>query len=205
MSPLYGSAFLWLLAAVLWWSGWREEPDGRVPRWAVGVFLAGWPFLLRMDIPTPFATINGAWAWTLSAVCVLAWKTPGARRWTALSSGVLLGAVYLLFGRLASYPGGYPRAATLWLLAAMIGWMASLFLRAASDQTLAISVAFYSSVGLMAFVKGTDVAAHPFWATEWTESWWTAVLAARLWTIGVDAAAEKAGRWIPRWGSRRGG
>ncbi|MFC5403836.1 hypothetical protein [Cohnella soli] len=205
MSPSYGSAFLWLFAAVLWWSGWREEPRGRVPRWFVGVFLAGWPLLLRIDVSTTYGDINGAWAWTLLAVLVLAVTTPGARKWTALSSGVLLGAVYLLFNRLASYPGGYPREMTMWLMAVMIGWVAALFLRTSAEQVLAISVALYANVGLLAIVRGSDVVAHSSWATEWTEAWWTAVLAARLWSIGVDAIAVKASRWIPGWGNRRGG
>ncbi|WP_147423824.1 hypothetical protein [Cohnella endophytica] len=207
MSPAFGAAFLWLLTTILWWSGWREESKERLPHWAVGVFLAVWPMALLINVKLTLAlTFNGAWLWTLVAIVVLAVITPSVRRWMAMSSGVLLGAVYVLISRLAYYPSGFSHAYASWLTAMIVGALAAVLLRGVSEQVLAISAAFYLSDGITAFVHSSMASeAIPISrAMDWMEAWWVALLSARLGTISVKATMELARRWAPRWGGRGG-
>ena len=43
MTAGYWAAILWLAAAVLWWSGWREELAGNISPRAATLFFALWP------------------------------------------------------------------------------------------------------------------------------------------------------------------
>jgi hypothetical protein len=203
MSPMFGAVFLWLLASILWWSGWREEAVGAIPQWAVGAFLAVWPFALLANAAIhPFLSLNGAWIWTMSAMIALAWGIESTRRWTSISTGVLLGCIYLMLNRLAFYPSGLSHFLAPWVMAIVIGWVSAMLLRNASEQFLAISVGLYLSEGISALVM-TSI--PRVLESEWMEFWWIAVLFARLWSESVKSLAIQARRWTLKKGWRRGG
>jgi hypothetical protein len=206
MSPMFGAVFLWLLATIFWWSGWREEAVGSIPHWAAGVFLAVWPmaFLANVAI-TPSLSFNGAWIWTMAAIIALAWGIQSNRRWTSISAGVLLGCIYLLLSRLAFYPSGFTHFFAPWGTAIVVGWLSALLLRNAPEQFIAVSAGLYLSEGISALVMTVTDSIPGVHTSEWMECWWIAVLFARLWSVSVKSLAILARRWALKMGWRRGG
>jgi hypothetical protein len=206
MSPVFGAVFLWLLATILWWSGWREEAVGSIPHWAVGTFLAVWPMALIASVDiTPAISFNGAWLWTLSAIIVLGRGIQTTRRWTSISAGVLLGCVYLLLSRLALYPSGFSHYFAPWGAAIVVGWFSAMILRNAPEQLLAVSAGLYLSEGITALVMTVTDSFAVVQASEWMEGWWIAVLFARLWSVSVKSLATQARRWALKISRGRGG
>jgi hypothetical protein len=203
MSPMFGAVFLWLLATILWWSGWREEAVGTIPQWAVGAFLAVWPLALLGNVAIHSSlSFNGAWIWTMLAMIALACGIQSTRRWTSISAGVLLGCVYLLLNRLAFYPSGISHYFAPWGAAIVVGWFSALLLRHASEQFLAVSFGLYLSEGISALVMTNILGVHEY---EWMEGWWIALLFARLWSVTVKTLAIQARGWALKKGWRRGG
>jgi hypothetical protein len=206
MSPVFGEVFLWLLATILWWSGWREEVTGSIPHWAVGIFLAIWPLALLANVPiTPSISLNGAWLWTLLALITMAMGIQQTRTWTSISAGVLLGCINLLLSRIAYYPSGFSHYYAPWVTAILVGWLSSLLLRNASEQFLAISAGLYLSEGISAFLFFKSDAIPAVKAAEWMEMWWIAVLFARLWSVSMKSIAVQARRLALKMGWKRGG
>jgi hypothetical protein len=206
MSPVFAAVFLWLLATILWWSGWREEAAGCIPYWAVGVFLAIWPLALLANVPiTPSLSVNVAWLWTLLAIITMAMGIQQTRRWTSISAGVLLGCIYLLLNRIAYYPSGFSHYFAPWGTAIVVGWLSSLLLRNASEQFLAISAGLYLSEGISAFLMFISDSNLDIKAAEWMEVWWIAVLFTRLWSVSMKSIAVQARRLALKMGWNRGG
>lgn len=206
MSPVLGAVLLWISATVLWWSGWREEATEGIPQWAVGVFLAGWPFNLLWDIKlSTTLVVSGAWLWTLLAFVALAWRIQSIRRWTALSAGLLLGSIYLLLGRLAYYPFVLSHFLTAWGLAIVLGCLSSLLLRDVHEQLIAISLSLILIDGLTAAILEPSNIIALGKASEWMSGWWIAVISARLCSVSMEAIKTLALRWALRMGWRRGG
>jgi hypothetical protein len=206
MSPMFGAVFLWLLATILWWSGWREEAVGSISHWAVGTFLAVWPLALLAKVTiTPSLSFNGAWIWTMTAIIVLAWGIQTTRRWTSISAGVLLGSIDLLLNRLAFYPSGFSHHFAPWGTAFVVGCFSALLLRNASEQFLAVSSGLILSEGISALVMNVTNSTPGVHASVWMESWWIAVLFARLWSVSVKSLAIQARRWALKLGWGRGG
>ncbi|MCD9021226.1 hypothetical protein [Cohnella silvisoli] len=205
MSPVFSAVFLWLMATILWWSGWREEAGEGFPHWMVGSFLAIWPLALLANVAiTPSLQVNGAWLWTLFALITMAWRTNPNRRWTSISAGVLLGSIYLLLCRLAYYPSGFSHFIAPWGTAILVGCLSALLLRNSTEQLLAISTALYLSEGITVFVQSTSDTFPIVKASEWLEVWWISVLVSRLWSISVKSAAIQARRWAFKMGWKRG-
>ena len=206
MSPLYGAAFLWLIAAILWWSGWREETTRNMPPWAVGLFLAAWPLACLGKVPIAGSvSVNGAWALTLLFVILLLWRLPAARKWTAASGGLLVGSISFLAGRLALLPSGFVSDAAAWAIAALIGLLAALLLRSASEQILAISVCLVLKEAAGAFLRAQADAPPELLPVEGLQEWWIAVLGSRLWTAFADRAGDLVRKWAIKTGGGRGG
>ncbi|WP_373229746.1 hypothetical protein [Cohnella sp.] len=203
---MLSAVMLWISATVLWWSGWREEAAEGIPHWAVGVFLAGWPFTLLWEMKlSSTLTVNGAWIWTLAAFITLAWRIQPLRRWTALSAGVLLGSIYLLLGRLSYYPFALSHFLSPWGLAIVLGCLSALLLRNAPEQLIAVTISLFLIDGI------TDVVLLPSdmmalgKSSEWVKGWWIAVLCARLWSVSMTSIKSLTTRWALRMGWRRGG
>jgi hypothetical protein len=206
MPPAFGAVFLWLMATILWWSGWREESPTEVPHWAVGVFLAIWPLAWLSEITViPGLTINGAWLWTFITVVLLACRLNANRRWLALSTGVLIGSIYAVMSRLALYPSGLSHYFDPWGAAIVVGWLSALLLRNVSEQALAISAGLYLSEGISALLIAASGSVFEVRASEWMERWWIALLFSQLWALTVKALIEFARKRIPKIGTRRGG
>ncbi len=206
MSPVFGAVFLWLLATILWWSGWREEATEDIPHWAVGVFLSGWPMALLVNVRlTASLSLNGAWIWMLACIAIMAWRIPSIRRWTSVSAGILVGAVYILIYRLAYYPSGFTHFLAPWGAAMLVGWLAALLLRNVSEQVLAVSSGLYFSAGITVLVHGSSEPDALVHASEWMQGWWIAVLYARLWSVSVRTVLDQAKRWSFKMGGKRGG
>jgi hypothetical protein len=206
MSPVFGAVFLWISATILWWSGWREEAADGIPHWAVGVFLSVWPLALLGKVSiTPALDINGAWIWTWVAYLLLAWRIPSSRRWTSISVGVLLGSIYLLLSRLAYYPSGFSHFFAPWGIAVLIGWLAAILLRPASEQFLAISTTIFLTEGITTHLLTSTDSIHLSHVSEWMKNWWIAVLCARLGSVFVSTLTDKTRRWVVKLGLRRGG
>jgi len=206
MSPIYGAAFLWLIAAILWWSGWREETSEDVPDWAAGVFLAVWPLAaLGKLVITPSLSVNGAWLWTLVSIAALAWRTPPVRRWTAASAGLLVGSVGILLGRLALMPASFAQDIPPVATAAFAGLLVALLLRPASEQTIAISVSLYVCEAVFALADASGGGAPETREAYWLEGWWTAALTARAWTFAARRTGEWTRKWADRFAEKRGG
>jgi len=206
MSPIFIAAFLWLIAAILWWSGWREEPAEGVPHWAVGIFLAIWPLAVLGSLPiTSSVSLNGACLWTLISVGALGWRTPSARRWLSLSAGLLIGSVAILLGRLAYSPIGIAHDYASWAIPVLVGWLAALFLRPLPEQVLAISFSLVLSEGIAALVHAPGETMTAIKGAAWLEGWWIAVSFARLWSAAVKSAMEIGRKITLKFGGKRGG
>ncbi len=206
MSPVFSAVFLWILATILWWSGWREEATEGIPHWAVGVFLAVWPLALLGDVAiTSSLMLNGAWIWTLLAIVTIAWRIHPSRRLLSLSAGMLIGSIYLLLSRLSFYPFGLSHFIAPWGTAIIVGWLSALLLRNASEQILTVSSALYLSEGISAFAQSASDVIPVVQASEWMEGWWIAVLYARLWSVSVKSIAGQASKWALKMGWKRGG
>jgi xanthosine utilization system XapX-like protein len=205
MPPAYGAAFLWLMTTILWWSGWREEASEGIPHWAVGAFLAVWPFAwLGNVVVTPNFTVNGAWIWTFLAGALLARRTHAKRRWTAISAGLLVGSIYVLVSRLAHYPTGFSHYLDPWGAAIVVGFLTSLIVRSVSEQVLAISTGLYVSMGIYAYLQTASGTIFEGKASEWMAGWWIAVLSSRLSSLTVRALADLARKWTFKVGEKRG-
>ncbi|MFC4599099.1 hypothetical protein [Cohnella hongkongensis] len=205
MSPLYGAAFLWLVATILWWSGWREESTDALPQWAVGLFLALWPLAWLGQLPvTETVSVNGASVWTMLSVLAIACLIPAARRWTAVSGGLLIGSLSILAARLTFLPSGYSPEASSWAIAAWVGWLVALLFRSVSEQVLAISVGLGLNAAAFAFLRSQD-ALPAMRAEDSMQAWWIALFSARLWTIGLRAAGVLGRKWALKLNGRRGG
>jgi len=206
MSPLFGAAFLWLIFAILWWSGWRDEAAKDLPNWAVGTFLAIWPlaWLGKVSL-TGTVSMNGAWAWTLLSAAILAWRVPAARRWTAVSGGLLIGSIAILAERLAFLPHGFTPAASHWIISGMVGLLAALLFRSASEQVLGISLCLFLNEMVLDLLRASAETMPYLRAEESLEAWWIAVLSARLWSLCVKAAGELTRNWSIKSEGRRGG
>ncbi|TVY04549.1 hypothetical protein [Cohnella terricola] len=206
MSPIFIAAFLWLIAAILWWSGWREEPIEGVPYWAVGIFLAVWPLAILGSLPvTSSVSLNGAWLWTLISVGALAWRIPPARRWMSLSAGILIGSVAILLGRIAYSPIGIAHGYTPWAIPILVGLLAALFLRSLPEQVLAISLSLILSEGIAAIVQAPGESMSEIRGAAWLEGWWIAVSFARLWSAAVKSAVEHGRKLTLKFSGKRGG
>jgi len=207
MSSVYGAVFMWLLATILWWSGWREETTQGIPHWAVGIFLSVWPLALLLDITViPSLSLNGAWIWTLLSMIALAWIVPPARRWTAISAGVFMGSLYVLISRIADSPAGLSHYFTPWAAAIVVGWLAALFIRQVSGQVLAITSGMILSELISLLTQASSDTVPIFIkASEWMEKWWIAVLFARLWSVMVKALVETVKKQAFKLESKRGG
>ncbi|TJY44363.1 hypothetical protein E5161_03000 [Cohnella pontilimi] len=190
MPPGYAAFFLWTAAAILWWSGWREETADGIPERAVAVFLAGWPLTAWMKTGLGHAAsvqVNGAFMWTAVAMIVLALTMTPPAAWTALSAGILAGS----FAVMLSFSPHFYLTAPDWLAgrgaALVVGMMSAALCRGASGQIVAASAALCLCEGLSnlwlresgPFVIGTE---------RWMESWWTSVLTARLASYLASAA-----------------
>ncbi|WP_027084979.1 hypothetical protein [Cohnella panacarvi] len=181
MSPVFGAVILWLATVILWWSGWKEEAAGGIPRRAVAVFLVSWPLFVGWGLPlTSSLSLNGAWIWTIALVIAIAWKMEASWRWTSVSAGLLFGSVYLLLHRVANYPFHWSKIAAPWGAAILIGVLAALLLRDAPLQLLSLSVAIAISEAVTAIVASRLEAFVPEPSLEWTRDWWVAILCARL-------------------------
>ncbi|XID94244.1 hypothetical protein ACF3MZ_06895 [Paenibacillaceae bacterium WGS1546] len=205
MSPIFGAAFLWLVATILWWSGWREEPAGELPHWTVGVFLSVWPIALFGNIRlTPAYSVNGAWAWTVLAVLFVALRLPPASRWKAISAGLLVGAVALLLERLAFAAYGFVHGFLPWGIALIVGLLAALSFRSLNEQALAITASELFAGGTAALLASQ---AGPFsseWTAQWLCAWWIAVLFARAWTELAAAFGKLAAKGLLGSGEKGG-
>jgi len=206
MSPLYGAAFLWLVAAILWWSGWREETTENLPGWAAGLFLAVWPlaWLGKVTIADDLS-VNGAWVWTLFSAVLAGARMPAARRWTSASGGLLIGSVAILAGRLIFIPSGFEPDGSSWAIAALIGLLAGLLLRSASEQAVAVSVCLVINEVAHVLLRAQADTLPAGAPDEGLQAWWIAILCARLWTTFAKAAGEQGRKWAVRSGGRRGG
>ncbi|TFE29971.1 hypothetical protein [Cohnella luojiensis] len=206
MSPLFGAVFLWLLAAILWWSGWREDSTEGFPHWGVGVFLSLWPMAVLINIPlTSSIAVNGAWIWTTVFVLVLSWRLPPSRRGTSISAGMLVGSVYVLLNRLAFYPSGFSHYFAPWGTAILLGLISSLLLRNVWEQVLTLSVGLYLSAGIGMLFQTSLGGVPVLRGAEWVEGWWIALLSARLWSAAVRTLANTGRRWAFKMGEKRGG
>lgn len=202
MSPLFGAAFLWLVAAILWWSGWREESTDDLPGWAVGLFLAIWPLAWLGKVPlTGSLSVNGASVWTLFSIALVSWRLPAARGWTAVCGGLLIGSVAVLAGKLAYIPSGFAPAGSSWAIAVLIGWLAALLLRTASEQALAVTVCLFLIAVAHAFARAQSAELPVAVPDEGLLAWWIALFCARLWTAFVKAAGE----WVRKGAVKTGG
>jgi len=206
MSPLYGAPFLWLIGAILWWSGWRKETADDLPEWAVGIFLAVWPlaFLGRFSGARELG-MSAAWAWTLLAAIVLGWRMPPARRWTAASAGLLVGSVSIFIGRLAQMPDDLAHGLSPAVVSIVAGAIAAILLSSASEQTLAISISLALSAAAFAIAHVGPNAPAGMREAQWLESWWISVLFARLWTVAGLRISGQARKWAYKLGEKRGG
>jgi hypothetical protein len=205
MSSMLAVISLWSIATILWWSGWREEIGGGISHRAVGIFLVGWPFtwLWQWRLNTEL-NIQGVWVWTFIAFVALFVCTLPARRWTALSVGILLGSIYLLLSRLSYYPLLLSPYLSSWGLALVVGALAALLLSYASEQLLAISASFFI-VNAVAVGFHSPLEVITFGDTAWMEGWWMAVLFSRLWSVTIPVLLNQMSKWVFRWGRRRGG
>lgn len=206
MSPLFGAVFLWLLAAILWWSGWREDATEGFPHWGVGIFLSLWPMTVLINIPlTSSLAVNGAWIWTTVSVLVLSCRISPNRRLTSISAGMLVGSVYVLLNRLAYYPSGFSHYFAPWGAAILLGWLSSLLLRNVWEQVLTLSVGLYLSAGIGLLVQTSLGETQVVRGAEWMEGWWIALLSARLWSLAVSTFADTGRKWAFKMGEKRGG
>ncbi|WP_239614116.1 hypothetical protein [Cohnella mopanensis] len=206
MPAAIGAVFLWLMTTILWWSGWREETTENIPHWAVGAFLAVWPFAWLANIGfTPQITINGAWIWTFLAGLLLAWRMRPSRRWTVISAGFLVGSIYVVISRLAHTPSGMLSYLDPWGAAIVIGMLSAVIVRNVSEQVLAISTGLVLSMGIYAYLQMTSGSLLEMKATQWIESWWIAVLCSRLWTLAARSAVNLRRKWNFKMGQKRGG
>jgi hypothetical protein len=205
MTPEFGAVFLWLIATILWWSGWKEEATESIPHWAVGVFLAVWPFALLTDVPIPSSQqINGAWLWTLLALITMAWRIHPIRRWMSISAGMLVASIYLLLSRLAYYPSGFSHYLAPTITAIVVGWLSALLLRNVPEQLLAITAALYISEGISALGLSSSDAFSVIKTSEWIEGWWIAVLFARFWSIFIKTFRLLTRKWALKLGWNKG-
>lgn len=206
MSPVFGAVFLWLMATILWWSGWRGEAMEDVPHWAIGIFLAIWPLALLGNVTiTPAFSVNGAWIWTLVMIMILGWRTPAMRRWISVSAGILLSSIFVVLSRLAHYPSGFSQFVAPWGVAIIIGLLAAVLLRHAAEQMLAISTGFYLNEGIDAFVHASLDSIQIIHTSEWMQGWWIAILSARIVSVSAKAVVTATRKWALKIGGKRGG
>lgn len=205
MSPVFGAAFLWLVATILWWSGWREEPAGELPHWTVGGFLSVWPFALIGNIRLTSAySVNGAWAWTMLAVLFIALRMPSSRRWKAMSAGLLVGAIALLLERLAFVASGFAHGFLPWGIASIVGLLAALSFRSLNEQVLAITASELFGGGTVALIASPGSPSSSEWTAQWLCAWWVAVLFARTWTELAVAFGKLAAKGMLGTGEKGG-
>lgn len=203
---MLGVILLWICATILWWSGWRDEAAEGIPQWAVGIFLAGWAFTLLLQIKlNSTQVVNGAWVWTLLAFICLTWSIPSTRRWTSLSGGVLLGSVYLLLNRLSYYPSIGSHFFHSWVLAMVLGCLCALLLRNASEQLVAVTASLFLSEGITEMILNPTAVISLVQAADWMQSWWIAVLCARLLSVSISSMKTVVNRWAHHMGWSRGG
>ncbi|MFC5699866.1 hypothetical protein ACFPVX_01115 [Cohnella faecalis] len=197
MPPLYGAGFLWIAASVLWWSGWREESEDRLPDRAAAVFLAGWPLTAWWSRQVePGVTINGAFAWAGIAMLVLLWRLSSGRRWTAVAAGMMIGCLFVLLEKWPAFERNGFDPSEPWPLALLGGVLLGFLLRTASEQIVALTAALILAEGFAALPlreSGYAIIGN----AEWMERWWIALLSARLWSW--LAAAFVRWFWNPSW------
>lgn len=205
MSDVLGIVLLWFSASILWWSGWKDEVAGGIPHRAVKVFLLGWPLAMFLEISlSAYVKIEGAWIWNSIAFVVLSVRLYPARRFTTLSTAILLGMIYYLLSRLAIYPATLSHFLSPWGMSVFIGWLTSLLLRDVSEQMIAITSSLLLnevvSAGFLQPLQQINVG-----DTSWMEAWWIALLTARLWTVTALELMNKGKKWSVRLIRKRGG
>ncbi|WP_123040824.1 hypothetical protein [Cohnella candidum] len=201
MPPVYTAFFLWVASAILWWSGWREQAEDRIPDAAVAVFLAGWPFAAWAAIPAggPW-TISGTFAWAALAALFLAWRLEPSERWTAFAAGFLTGSFKLLISVSPWMSTHLSDEGVGWTAAVLAGASTCALVRGATGQILAVTLALaVHEIWRAAWLHGQ--VRFEIGSGHWMEAWWVAVLTARsLSAIGRLVALD-----FRKYAWRRGG
>jgi hypothetical protein len=181
---------IWLSAAILWVSGWKDELAGDLPRRAVAIWLGAWPFLAwRMFAIGPKAAIGGAVIWAVLAAVILLWKMSDDERRIALSAGFFcctLGVMvtYLLMPLFSGASG-----TTVVAVSVIIGWIASLWGKRASVQIVAVTMATIMPE-IWKWVAPLENERAWIGSGQWMAAWWIGMAAARLATYLYNAAAQ---------------
>lgn len=181
MSPMILAAFLYMIIALLWWSGWQAEIAGQLPRTAVTIFLLGW--LPAAVIPVPITaglTISGAWLLTIAAMLLLAWRTEASRRWIAFSAGFLLGALLIMLEQIAQLPTDITTYLSPVWAAVILGVLAALLLGDAAMQFLAITFAVLLSATVMSVFAIKFGQRADGETLEWLACWLLSAVTARV-------------------------
>ncbi|MFC4302764.1 hypothetical protein [Cohnella boryungensis] len=205
MSPIYGAIFLWLIATILWWSGWKEEAAEDLPQWAVGLFLAGWPLTLLARLDIPAVTVNGAWAWTFLSIAAMACRMVPNRRWAAVALGLLLASIAIVVGRLLLIPNGLSYQLSPWVISIALGCLTAMLFRSAAEQLLAISVSLLLSEAALSLTQAAADLPSELRSLQGLEKWWLTLFCARLWTLAVRRLSEQTRRRTIRINGRKGG
>lgn len=178
MADGYWAGLLWLAAAVLWWSGWRDELAGGLSPRAVRWFLALWPagWLAGRTLP-PEARPALLAVTMLTIALLLGRPLDMERRLTVWSAAVLGGVMMFKLAHPAIWLHGWIDLDPARDLPVLLGGFVALTLRTAREQLSVLSLAL-----LMAACGSRWLLPSPAaWPAPeaWADMWWLAAAVSR--------------------------
>lgn len=182
----YAAATVWAIAVILWWSGWKKELAGGLPKAAVLGYLAGWPLLARLDLTVPLfgseSTVGAGFLWTLAFAFAAAVRIGSARSGSACAAGVLIGSIALFADKLSlALPSLLP-ASPLFVVSVIVAVVAALLARGASEQIIALTTGFALTESISALWELHAYGRAAAGALGWSDRWWLAYSETRLLT-----------------------
>lgn len=202
MADGYWAGVLWLAAAVLWWSGWRDELGGDLSPRAVRWFLFLWPAGWLAGRALPPVGKPALLALSLLTVALLLCRPLAAeRRLTVWSVAMLGGAILFLLSHPAVWLHGWIRFDPARDLPVLLGIFVALTLRTAREQVAALSLALLvAACGSLWLIP--PPAAWPAAAT-WADMWWLAAAAGRAASFALQRMTQAMQhKWRGKAGNR---
>ncbi|MBN2984333.1 MULTISPECIES: hypothetical protein [Cohnella] len=194
MPVWFAAGIGWLIASVLWWSGWRNELAEGVPgRWA-GLYLAGWPFACAAAwmVPDGFS-LNGSFGWTVMFALALFGLMDADQRWMSLAAAMFIAAAVLFLFSLASMSKG-EKFDAFSLAAVAAGIVAATMLGTAVEQLAAVFLGCLAASLAMSGLFGQTWFQHSDAAgSVGIHPWWLSVFAARSLSLVLRFLSNRFG------------